>query len=58
MASPTIIVNNLPSYATRYKYIVARSVEGELYFWGAYDNRETAEFAAEGVDGIILEEKP
>lgn len=51
-------VNNLPSYAARYKYVVARSVDGELWFWGAYDERENADEAAESIEGIVLEVRP
>ena len=48
-------VNNLPSYAARYKYVTARLVDGKLYFWGAYDERENAEAAAENIEGVVLE---
>lgn len=48
-------VNSLPSYAARYKYIAARLVDGKLYFWGAYDERENAEAAAENIEGVVLE---
>lgn len=51
-------VNNLPSYATRYKFVVARNVDGELWFWGAYDERENADEAAESIKGIVLEVRP
>lgn len=51
-------VNNLPSYATRYKFVVARNVDGELWFWGAYDERENADEAAKSIKGIVLEVRP
>ena len=27
------MINNFPTYANEYKYIVARRVDGELWFW-------------------------
>ncbi len=38
-----VIINNMPAYAKSEKYIVAtRDEEGDLWFWGAYSNLNTA----------------
>ena len=47
-------INNLPKYATEYKYIVARNIEGEWWFFGAYNDGFKAERAAIECDGEIF----
>lgn len=47
-------VNNVPEYAAQYRYIVARLVDGDLWFWGAYGTMERATEAAESIDGLIV----
>ena len=47
-------VNNMPKYAETKKYIVARRVDGELWFWGAWDDRNTANEVALEIGGITL----
>ena len=45
-------INNLPDYAKRHKYIVARFDDNnELWFWGAWaaDQKKEAEKAAEEI---------
>lgn len=38
------------------KYIVARLVMGELWFWGSWDSREAAQRVAEQFEnGIVIE---
>lgn len=32
------IIKNYPAYANEYNYVVARWVEGDYWFWGAYDD--------------------
>lgn len=49
-----VSVNNVPKYANDYEYIVARFIDGELWFWGAYGIESAAEEAAEEVNGIVL----
>ena len=39
-------INNLPDNYQRFPYIVARRVDGELWYWGAYRNRDRANEAA------------
>ena len=50
----TAIVNNLPTDLSRYAYIVARACEGELWFYGAWNDAEGAAAQARQVDGIVL----
>lgn len=50
----TANVNNLPGYASGHEYVVARCVDGELWFWGAYDELDNARDAAEDVEGCVL----
>ena len=46
------IVKNLP---TIYKeFVVARAVDGELWFWGSWDSEETAHTVAIDIDGIVV----
>ena len=45
-------VKNLP--ATYRPYIVARAVDGELWFWGSWDSEEIAHAVAIDVDGIVV----
>lgn len=47
-------INNLPAYAENKSYIVVRSVDGELWFWGAWDDRDTANEVALEIGGITL----
>jgi hypothetical protein len=53
----TVKINNLPTNYTRYSYIVAREVEGELWFWGAWYSHQKAGAArqASEVGGIVVE---
>ena len=49
-------INNLPRYATEDKYIVARAVDGEYWFWGSWDadHGEDAYNAAIEIDGQVF----
>ena len=48
-------VNNVPQYAHNYRYWVVRAVEGELWFWGAWNDENRAnEVAAELLNGAIV----
>lgn len=47
-------INNMPEYATTKKYIVVRRVNGELWFWGAWNDRDAANEAALEIGGITL----
>lgn len=48
------MINNLPEYAKEYKYIVARRIDNELWFWGAWDNRNEANNVAIEIDGEVV----
>lgn len=54
-------VNNVPEYAEKHTYIVARLVDRQLWFWGAYDTParalEAAESFPEGNGIIVINEK-
>ena len=45
---------NMPKNANKYKYIVAREVDGDFWFWGGYDKIETAAEVAEEIEGEIF----
>ena len=45
---------NLPDYADKYDYIVAKYVDGNLWFFGAYDTKEWACEVAEIERGIVI----
>jgi hypothetical protein len=48
-------VNNLPEYAKDAPYIVAREVDGELWFYGAFPGIYTAMAAEKEIpNGVIL----
>ena len=47
-------VKNLPEYANEYKYIVASQIDGDLLFWGAWNNMKKAISAAEEIGGKVV----
>lgn len=49
------MINNLPNYSENYAYIVAREVDGEYWFWGAYNDRNKANEIAENIGGEVFE---
>jgi hypothetical protein len=48
-------IKNMPDYASEFPYIVAREVEGELWFWGVYEDGKRADEVAGQINGIVLE---
>lgn len=46
-----IKVNNVPEYAKDYAYMVARDCDGELWFWGSFNDCGKAHQVASEVDG-------
>jgi len=48
-------VRNVPTYAARRRWWVVREVEGDLWFYGAYDTAERAREVADMVDGLPVE---
>lgn len=47
------VVNNMDEESS--KYVVARPINAELWFWGSYDNEDEAVNAARLMNGIVLE---
>jgi hypothetical protein len=43
-------INNVPNYTKEYGYIVARYVDGEWWFWGAFETIEEAVRVAQEVN--------
>lgn len=52
-----IDVKNVPPYAESYEWVVARNHDGELWFWGAYHDKQTAWKVAEEVGGVYLQKE-
>ena len=50
----SVKVNNVAKYAESKKYIVARSLGGELWFWGAWDDEAKATQAALEIGGVVV----
>lgn len=48
------MIYNMPDYAKGYKYIVARRVDGDLWFWGAWNDRNTANAVALDIGGEVV----
>ena len=48
------MINNVPDYASEYKYIVARRVDGELWFYGAWNDHERANEVALEIGGEVI----
>lgn len=50
-------INNLPDYVKEYRYIVANEIDGELWFWGAWNDKAKANTVANEIDGIVVTNK-
>lgn len=50
-------INNLPKYAENYNFIVARRVEGELWFYGGYADVDKAISVADQIGGEVIPTK-
>lgn len=48
------MINNMPEYAKDYEFIVAREVDNEYWFYGAYVNGFKAEQVAVEINGVIF----
>lgn len=46
-------INNYPEYADNYNYVVAREVDGEYWFYGAYDRLKADEVARQ-INGKVF----
>ena len=47
-------VKNMPTYAANKEFIVARPVEGELWFWGSWNDEVKDRNAALDIGGVVL----
>ena len=36
------------------KFVVARLVDGELWYWGRWDNKQEAKRVAKEIDGLVV----
>ena len=48
------MIKNMPAYADHYEFVVAREVDGDYWFFGAYSTREKALQVAWDEDGEIF----
>lgn len=48
-------INNLSNKLER--YVVARRIDGEYWYWGTYTEMESATVAAKFIDGEVFESK-
>lgn len=45
---------NAPDYASHYEFVVAREIDGDYWFWGAYSDGFKATQVAYEVSGIVI----
>lgn len=55
MNNGRVEVNNVPDYARKSPYWVVRKCDGELWFYGAWSDYETANHIALQIDGLVVE---
>ena len=53
MRKGTVVVNNVPNDCER--FAVARLSEGELWYWGSWENNEEADNVAKSICGIVVD---
>lgn len=46
-------IKNLPTYYS--KYVVARLVDCELWYWQSWEDKTDAENSAKEVNGVVIE---
>ena len=49
-----IIIKNLSDYAIKYNYIVASAVDGDLWFYGAWNDEDRAYEVAREIGGVVV----
>ena len=49
-----LIIKSLSDYAINYNYIVASAVDGDLRFYGAWNNRGKAYEVAKNIGGVVI----
>jgi hypothetical protein len=47
-------IQNMPEYADHYEFVVAREIDGELWFWGAYADGYKADQVAHDITGVVI----
>ena len=47
-------IYNLPEYTFNYNFIVARDVDGDLWFWGAWNTEAEARKIAVEIGGEVV----
>ena len=47
-------INNCPSYASDYEFIVVRKYNNEYWFYGAFSNGFTADAVCSKINGVII----
>lgn len=50
-------IKNVPPYAKNHRYWVYREVDGERWFWGAWDDSRGAIEAATNIRGYVYDTK-
>lgn len=48
-------IKNVPQYAHEYRFIVYRIVNGECWFWGAWNDAGKAVSAAKDIGGEVMD---
>ena len=49
-----LIIKNLSDYAIKYNYIVASAVDGDLWFYGAWNDEDRAYEVAREIGGVVV----
>ncbi len=45
---------NAPESASHYEFVVAREIDGDLWYWGAYRDGWKADQVAYGIGGVVI----
>ena len=45
---------NMPEYANDYEFVVAREIDGDYWFWGAYEDCFKADRIAHEIGGVVI----
>lgn len=53
--SAKVDVHNVPQYAKTHDFWVVRLVDGELWFYGAWNDTKEAERVAREVHGLVVQ---
>ena len=51
-------INNMPKTANTYRYIVANRVDGDLWYWGSWNDRDKAYEVARQMSAEVVENLP